>query len=87
MIIWISKPTSSFSPSLGLRSWRWNVKLEKWRITLEEEVKSEEYDWRPANDYYSLYFSKEFSIGYDSVYYDGDHRTLNFGFIKFGWFK
>lgn len=68
------------------RGWRWEFEITPISISLVEQVTFNVGKvWRPAVRYFILNFTKHFAIGYSHMYYDGDHRSISFGWLHFCW--
>ena len=67
------------------RKFRWVIDINKWDISIQEEVMFLEYEnpsFHTGGRYFSFGF-RNWRLAYDSTYWNGEHRSLNLGFIYF----
>ncbi len=92
MILWAGKPhTVEIAPAwegAPLRAWRWALKIERWAIEAEEQVRFGENDaWGAANRYLGFYLSRRPRVGFYHLYHDGPHHSLWLGFVNVSWMR
>lgn len=91
MILWRSRidQETEVAPGMariGLRAWRWVLRIGWASVDLHKEVRFGGGAWRPtAGRYYSVGMTKDFKWGSDHVYYDGPHCSFSIGCLYFAW--
>jgi hypothetical protein len=88
VILWTSKVTTEKEPAierLGVRSWRWVLEVAPWTISVEQQMRSERYDWHPANHYARVDITDRWHVGMEHGYYDGPHCQFSIVWLHVGW--
>ena len=89
MILWKAKEEKSEDPTTYCDAWRSVLEIGWFYILWTKQYKPRDLQkWNSSHTGgFGLWISSRFLLGEEHVYYDGEHCSFGFGFLKIMWTK